>query len=481
MERYPSRLFHPDAVRALSGTAGLLLRKAAAWFAGLVLCSAAAASPVVVVIPLNGAVGPASADFVVRALARAADERAQLAVLEIDTPGGLDQSMRSIIKAILASPVPVAAFIAPGGARAASAGTYIVYASHIAAMAPGTNLGAATPIRIGAGGSAEPEPGQAKTDTGASASAGMNAASTETTKQVQDAAAYIRGLAQLRGRNVQWAERAVREAVSLSASEALAQNVIDLNASDVPDLLAKLNGRHVHTITGDRVLATSGAVVMTIQPDWRSRFLATITDPSVALILITIGMYGLFFEFANPGLALPGVAGAISLMLGLFALQLLPVDFAGLGLILLGIAFLVAEIFLPTFGTLGFGGIVAFAMGALMLFRTDTPGYGIPVALVVGLTIATALFVFVVSSVALRARRRPVVSGAEALLGSIGEMLEDVAPSDSGWARVHGERWRVCCHETPALLARGERVRVLGRHGLMLSVARLDEIKQGEK
>jgi membrane-bound serine protease (ClpP class) len=481
MERSPSCLFHPDTVHALSGTAGLLLRKAVAIFAGLVICTAAAASPVVVVIALNGAVGPASADFVVRALAHATEERAQLAVLEIDTPGGLDQSMRSIIKAILASPVPVAAFIAPGGARAASAGTYIVYASHIAAMAPGTNLGAATPIRIGAGGSAEPEPGQAKPDTGASASAGMNAASTETTKQVQDAAAYIRGLAQLRGRNVQWAERAVREAVSLSASEALAQNVIDLNASDVPDLLAKLNGRHVHTITGDHVLATSGAVVMTILPDWRSRFLATITDPSVALILITIGMYGLFFEFANPGLALPGVAGAICLMLGLFALQLLPVDFAGLGLILLGITFLIAEIFLPTFGTLGFGGIVAFAMGALMLFRTDTPGYGIPVALVVGLTIATALFVFVVSSIALRARRRPVVSGAEAMLGSIGEMLEDVPPSDSGWARVHGERWRVCCHETPALLARGERVRVLGRHGLMLSVARLDEIKQGEK
>jgi len=481
MDRYPSRLFHPDAVRALSGTAGLLLRKALAFFAGLLLCSAAAASPVVVVIPLNGAVGPASADFVVRALARAADEHAELAVLEIDTPGGLDQSMRSIIKAIVASPVPVAAFIAPGGARAASAGTYIVYASHIAAMAPGTNLGAATPIRIGAGGSAEPEPGQAKTAPDASASAGMNPASTETTKQVQDAAAYIRGLAQLRGRNVQWAERAVREAVSLSANEALAQNVIDLNASDLPDLLAKLNGRHAHTITGDHVLATSGAIVMTIQPDWRSRFLATITDPSVALILITIGMYGLFFEFANPGLALPGVAGAISLMLGLFALQLLPIDLAGLGLVLLGITFLVAEIFLPTFGTLGFGGIVAFAMGALMLFRTDTPGYGIPVALVVGLTVATALFVFVVSSIALRARRRPVVSGAEAMLGSIGEMLEDVAPSDSGWARVHGERWRVSCDEAPAVLARGERVRVLGRHGLMLSVARLDEIKQGEK
>jgi membrane-bound serine protease (ClpP class) len=484
MDRYSSRLLHPDAVLELSGTAGFLLRKAAVFLTTLMLCSAAAASPAVVVIPLNGAVGPASADFIVRALSRAAEEHAQLAVLEIDTPGGLDPSMRSIIKAILSSPVPVAAFIAPGGARAASAGTYIVYASHIAAMAPGTNLGAATPIRISAGGSTEPssaEPGQAKTDSGASASSGPSTASTETTKQVQDAAAYIRGLAQLRGRNAQWGERAVREAVSLSASEALAQNVIDLNASDVPDLLTKLNGRHVRTITGDHVLATSGAAVETILPDWRSRFLATITDPSVALILITIGMYGLFFEFANPGLALPGVAGAISLMLGLFALQLLPVDFAGLGLILLGIAFLVAEIFLPTFGTLGFGGIVAFAIGALMLFRTDVPGYGIPVSLVIGLTLATALFVFVVSSIALRARRRPVVSGAEAMLGSIGEMLEDMPPSDSGWARVHGERWRVCCHESPALLARGERVRVLGRHGLMLTVARLDEVKQGEK
>lgn len=477
MERYPPPLLRPDALRKLFGTAGKLLRKTIAFFASLLLCTTAVASPTAVLIPLNGAVGPASADFIVRALARAAEEHAQLAILEIDTPGGLDQSMRSVIKAILSSPVPVAAFIAPGGARAASAGTYIVYASHIAAMAPGTNLGAATPIRLSAGGSAEP----ASPGSGASASASTDTQSTETTKQIQDAAAYIRGLAQLRGRNVQWAERAVREAVSLSANEALAQNVIDLTALDVPDLLAKLNGRHIRTITGDHLLATSAAVIVSIQPDWRARFLATITDPSVALILVTIGMYGLFFEFANPGMALPGVAGAICLLVGLFALQLLPVDFAGLGLILLGIGFLVAEMFLPTFGTLGFGGIIAFAMGALMLFRTDVPGYGIPVGLVVGLTIITALFVFVVSSVALRARRRPVVSGSEALLGSIGEMLEDVPPSDSGWARVHGERWRVHIHEGPALLARGERVRVIGRHGLMLTVARMDEAKHGEQ
>jgi membrane-bound serine protease (ClpP class) len=475
-------MLHSDAVRKLPGTAGLLLRRVMMLFLGWVLCGAASAnppSPPVVLIALNGAIGPASADFVVRALAHAADEHAQLAILQIDTPGGLDQAMRSIIKSILSSPVPVAAFIAPGGARAASAGTYIVYASHIAAMAPGTNLGAATPIRMGAENPAQPP----STDSGASASTGTSstsAPSTETIKQVQDASAYIRGLAQLRGRNAQWAERAVREAVSLSASEALAQHVIDLSAADVPDLLGKLNGRHIHTITGDHLLATSAAVIETIEPDWRSRFLATITDPSVALILITIGMYGLFFEFANPGMALPGVAGAISLMVGLFALQLLPVDFAGLGLILLGIAFLIAEIFLPTFGTLGFGGIVAFAIGALMLFRTDTPGYGIPVTLVIGLTLVTALFVFVVSSVALKARKRPVVSGSEAMLGSIGEMLEDVAPSNSGWARVHGERWRVHLHEGPALLGRGERVRVIGRHGLTLSVARIDDSKTDE-
>jgi membrane-bound serine protease (ClpP class) len=470
MERYSSPLLRPAARARRPGSAGSVLRGAIALFIGLVLHAAAGASPAVVIIPLNGAIGPASADFVVRALSRAADRGAQLAVLEIDTPGGLDLSMRSIIKAILSSPVPVASYIAPGGARAASAGTYIVYASHIAAMAPGTNLGAATPIRIGGADTAEPAtPAKAKPD-----------ASTETAKQVQDAAAYIRGLAQLRGRNAQWAERAVREALSLSASEALAQNVIDLTAADLPDLLARLNGRHVRTITGEHVLATSGALLVAIQPDWRSRFLATITDPSVALILITIGIYGLFFEFANPGMALPGVAGAISLMVGLFALQLLPVDFAGLGLILLGIAFLIAEMFLPTFGTLGFGGIVAFAIGALMLFRTDVSGYGIPVALVIGLSAATALFIFAVSGLALRARRRPVVSGPDAMLGSIGEMLEDVAGPDGGWARVHGEQWRVHGGEAPVLLARGERVRVIGRHGLTLTVAPLDET-QGEK
>ncbi|SAL63673.1 nodulation competitiveness protein nfeD [Caballeronia terrestris] len=436
--------------------------------AGSVPRVAHSASAPVAVIAVAGAIGPASADFIVRSLARAADDHAQLAVLELDTPGGLDLSMRSIIKAILASPVPVVAFIGPSGARAASAGTYIVYASHIAAMAPGTNLGAATPIQISAGG---------KPDAPAS---GADTQSTESRKQVQDAAAYIRGLAQMRGRNAEWAERAVREAVSLSASEALAQRVIDLTAADVPDLLTKLDGRRVRTLSGETVLSTKNAQIILFRPDWRSRFLATITDPSVALILVMIGMYGLFFEFANPGFMLPGVAGAICLLVGLFALQLLPISFVGLGLIVLGIGFLVAEMFLPTFGTLGIGGIVAFSIGALMLIDTDVPGFGIPVGVVVTLAVVSALFIFGVSTFALKARRRPVVSGDQAMLGSIGVMLEE--GDGAGWARVHGERWRVRTAEPRALPARGSRVRVTARQGLTLTVEPLNEAtNEGER
>jgi membrane-bound serine protease (ClpP class) len=427
----------------------------------------------VVAIPVVGAIGPASADFIVRSLARAAAERAQLAVIELDTPGGLDTSMRQIIKAILASPVPVAAFVAPGGARAASAGTYIVYASHIAAMAPGTNLGAATPIQVGAPSpSAEPP---REHDHAASAPLKIDSQSTERRKQIDDAAAYIRGLAQLRGRNAQWAERAVREAVSLSANEALAQHVVDLTARDLRDLLAKLDGRTVETADGAHTLSTAHARLLTLEPDWRSHVLAVVTDPNVALILLTIGMYGLFFEFANPGFVLPGVAGAICLLIGLFALQLLPISYTGLALIFLGIAFLIAEAFLPTFGTLGFGGIVAFAAGALMLIDTDAPGYGVPLPTIAAISAAGAVFVFFVSSFAYRARRRPMLSGGEALVGSVGEIIDaalgpdnvEPASANIGWARLHGERWRVRA-ATP--IAAGVRVRVIGRQGLTLDV-----------
>ena len=321
-----------------------------------------AAPGAVWVLGIDDAIGPASADYLVRSLDQAQAQRAQLVVIRMDTPGGLDSAMRQMIKAILASPVPVATYVAPSGARAASAGTYILYASHVAAMAPGTNLGAATPVQIGG------PPGPGKDDKGKNGEE-----ETLARKQVNDAAAYIRGLAQLRGRNAEWAEKAVREAVSLSASEALRLNVIDQVADDLPDLLRKLDGKTFIVAGQPQQLHTTDASLVEHLPDWRTRVLAVITNPSVALILIMIGVYGLLFEFMNPGSAVGGVVGGVCLLMALYALQLLPVSFAGVALILLRIAFMIAEAFLPSFGVVGFGGIVAFVVGALILIDTDAP------------------------------------------------------------------------------------------------------------
>jgi membrane-bound serine protease (ClpP class) len=437
------------------------------------LVARAATTPAVApvyVLPLQGAIGPASAGFILDGMHRAQQAGAQLIVLEMDTPGGLDLSMREIIQAILASPVPVASYVYPGGARAASAGTYILYASHIAAMAPGTNLGAASPVQIGVGGGA-PRPGAGPPLPGQGASAPATpppAQDTMERKQMHDAAAYIRGLAQMRGRNAEWGERAVREAVSLSASEAVNQHVADLLAPDLPALLRAVDGKRVEAAGVARVLHTGQAPVVTLEPDWRSRFLAVITDPSVALILMMIGVYGLIFEFSTPGMVIPGVAGAICLLLGLFALHMLPVNYAGLALVGLGIGCMVAELFLPTFGALGVGGIIAFAVGAVMLINTDVPGFGVPIGLVAGLSAVSAVFIFGMSTLLVRARRRPVVSGADTLLGSQGEMLDDCPQAgQEGWARVHGEQWRVRC---AGPLVRGQAVRITGRRGLVLDV-----------
>ena len=432
---------------------------AAAW---LCLPALAHAAPVPVVA-VEGAIGPATADFVGRSLEAAAKQGAPLVVLRIDTPGGLDSSMRDIIRGILASPVPVAAWVGPSGARAASAGTFILYASHFAAMAPATNLGAASPVAIGgAPGGTKPDP------AGKDAKKGEpSAGDTMMRKVTNDASAYIRGLAQLRGRNAEWAEKAVREAVSLSAAEAKKIKVIDLVAADVPALLVALEGKTTEAGGAKRTLALQGADVVAIEPDWRTKVLAVITNPSVAYLMILVGIYALIFEFSNPGLILPGVVGAICILIAMYAFQLLPVNYAGLALLLLGIAFMVAEVWVATHGALAIGGLVAFVIGSIMLLDTDVPQFEIPYSLIAGVTLASAAFVFMVIGMVVRSRLRPVVSGRESLLGARGEALEDI--QGEGWARVQGERWRVRAQEP---LRAGERLRITAVHGLVLDAAR---------
>jgi len=404
---------------------------------GCCVCALASAAPVVLV-PLEGAIGPASAHFAKRGIERAAKEGAELVILQVDTPGGLDTSMREVIKAILASPVPVAVFVAPSGARAASAGTFILYAAHIAAMAPGTNLGAASPVSIGGGGAPQKD--------------GKKEEDTMTRKVTNDAVAYIRGLAQLRHRNADWAEKAVREGASLPAQEALKLKVIDHIAADVPALLAKLG--------------KPNAEVKALEMDWRTRVLAVITNPTVAYLLILVGVYALIFEFMSPGLILPGVVGAIALLLALYALHLLPVNYAGLALMLLGIAFMIAEVFLPSFGAIGVGGIVAFVLGSLLLIEdTELPGFEIPYALIAGAAAASAAFLILIVGMLVKSRRHAVVSGREEMVGASAEALADF--DLEGWARVHGEQWKV---RSSRPVRRGQKLRVTGMQGLVLSV-----------
>ena len=421
-----------------------------------------------IVLDIKGAIDPATSDYVMRGLALAAQNDSGLVLLRIDTPGGLDISMREIIRAILASPVPVATYVAPSGARAASAGTYIAYGSHIAAMAPGTNIGAATPVSLGLGGESPP----ASPNPGSSPAPSITPTPpTMESKVTNDAAAYIRSLAELRGRNAEWAERAVREAASLTAADAEKQHVIDFVATDVGELLGMADGRTVNLAGRETVLHTRDLAIEMYAPDWRIRVLSIVADPNVALIFMTLGLYGLIFEFLNPGMYLPGVAGGISLLIGLYALAILPVTFSGLALIVLGMALMIAEAFAPS-GVLAIGGVAAFVAGAAILIEPGMGGMAIDwrvAAALAGASVGLSLLVF---RLALQSRRRRVVTGTAALIGTKGE-VEDWA-TNQGRVFVLGERWKAVSTRP---LVPGQMVRVNGIDGLTLSVEPLDPHK----
>ncbi|ANW00631.1 NfeD family protein [Bradyrhizobium icense] len=433
---------------------------------GAALGQASEPANVAILLDVNGAIGPATSEYIRNGFEEARGRQAKLIVLRLNTPGGLDPSMREIIGEILKSPIPVVSYVSPSGGRAASAGTYIVYASHLAAMAPSTHLGAATPVQLGGGGSIwRPDDKKDDDKKDGDKKGAPSPANAGEAKAINDAVAYIRGLAELRGRNASWAEKAVREAATLTASEAQSQRVIEIVAKDLSDLLSQAEGRTV-TINDQQVGLHTGSLSTTaIEPDWRNRILATITNPNVAYLLMLIGLYGLLFEFISPGAVFPGVIGGIALLVGLYALNLLPISYAGAGLLLLGIALMVAEAFLPSFGVLGIGGVISFAVGSLFLFRGDVPGFQLSWPVVITATAASAGFLVIALAAAWRAHRRDVVTGEGVLLRSAGQVLWWA--DGKGEVLVLGERWAA---KSKSEFTPGDRVRVLERQNLKLLV-----------
>jgi membrane-bound serine protease (ClpP class) len=467
-----------DGIRKAVGILLLLMlmvlwaREAVAQETGVAVDSAT--SGVAFVLDVQGPIGPATRDFVSRSLKTAAERDASLVIIRMDTPGGLDASTRDIIKDILNSPVPVATWVGPAGARAASAGTYILYASHVAAMSPASIIGGAP------GKAPESSDGKAakkkhadeadEADEAADGEAGeaasaASAGDTMMKKTVNDSVAYIRGLAGKRGRNADWAELAVREADSITAEKALELGVIDLIAANIGDLMEQADGRVVEVNDREVTLETSGLVTEQLEPDWRSEMLAVITSPTIAYLLLLIGIYGLILEGYHPGAILPGVVGAICLLTALYAFQMLPVNYAGLGLILLGIILMIAEVMSPSFGVLGFGGIIAMVFGSIILIDSDVPGYTVSRSLIGAIAVAGSLGMMAIIWIALRARQRPVVSGREELIGAVGFALEDFA--GDGHVYVHSERWNAVA-EAP--VRENQAVVVTGLDGLTLMV-----------
>ncbi|MFZ9035334.1 MAG: NfeD family protein [Francisellaceae bacterium] len=395
-----------------------------------------------VILTISGGIGPATEEYIQSGFEYATNQAAKVVIIEIDTPGGLADAMRGMIQTMLNSAIPTVVYVYPPGGHAASAGTFLLYAADIAAMAPGTNVGAASPVNIGGTPPSTPTPnpedipidekGQQKP---------KDDKSTIEKKVFNDSAAYIRALAEMNGRNAKWAEMAVTEAATLTAEEALKENVINVVAMDIPDLLRQINGMDVD-VNGKKVtLDTNAMQVEYFEPGWRLEFLQIITDPSIAYLLLVIGVWLLFFEFAHPGLFLPGILGIISILIAIYGLHMLPISYVGLMLMFLGVVLLIAEAFITSFGFLGIGGVVAFTIGSIMLVDTGVPGYEIAMPLILAVSIVTGIFFLLIVHLAIRSYRHRVISGQEGMIGQSGRILVD--EDGSKWLFVNGERWRV--------------------------------------